>query len=195
MENTLNYFAGIVDGEGSIGISKQNKKLKDNARGYAYRPFFHITNTCLPLLQYLQKHFGGNISYLDERASCYNYTFPANKIRELLPQLIPYLLVRKEQAEIVLKFLDKVEKTNFCRLTNEDYVLYEQYFLECRRLKGIRYDYKPTRVPFGTKTCIVCGKEFLAYSFNHKYCTHYCKQESHWKRSNETQRLKRLEKK
>ena len=183
MENILNYFAGIVDGEGSIGIAKCKKSIKQNRKGYAYRAFFHITNTHLPMLEYLSKHFGGKISYLDERAMCYNYTFSANKIRDILPKLIPYLLIKKKQAEIVLEFLTRMEKTNFCMLSEEDNTFYEQCFVECKRLKEIRYDYKPIRIPFGMKKCIRCGVDFLAYSFNHKYCSKKCKAYEHLKRT------------
>ena len=183
MENILNYIAGIVDGEGSIGIAKCKRAIKQNKRGYAYRAFFHITNTHLPLLQYIKKHIGGSIAYLDERVKCYNHTFSANQIREVLPKLVPYLLVKREQAEIVLKFLDRMEKTNFCLLSDDDNNFYEQCFIECKRLKEIRYDYKPIRVPFGIKKCVRCGREFLAYSFNHKYCSKKCKAYEHLKRT------------
>ena len=183
MENILNYFAGVVDGEGTIGISKCRKGFKQNRQGYCYRAFFHITNTYLPLLQYLQKHFGGRIAYLDERAMCYNHTFSANEIRNIFPELIPYLLVKRRQAEIVLEFLNKMEKTKFCSPSDELYEFYEKCYLECKAIKQIRYDWKPERVPFGMKKCVRCQREFLAYSGGHKYCNKTCKSYAHLERT------------
>lgn len=194
MKEFLNYFAGIVDGEGTIGIAKVKRKLKDNRQGYAYRTFFHITNTHLPMLQYLQKHIGGKISYLDERAQAYNMTFSANKIRELFPDLIPYLLIKKRQAEIVLEFLAKIKETNFCSPSDEIYDFYEKCFVECKKLKQERWNYEIKRTPVGMLKCKQCNREFIAYSNSHKYCCHYCKKHARWIRSNKTQKLNRCEK-
>ena len=178
-ENILSYFAGIVDGEGSIGIAKCKGESNGYIRQYRYRPFFSITNTHLPMLQYLKKHFGGSIAYSDERTQCYNMTFSANKIREILPELIPYLLIKKKQAEIVLEFLNRMKKTVFSSISDELYDFYEKCCEECKALKIIRWDYKPIRLPYGMKKCAQCGKDFMAYSYAHKYCSRKCKSYAH----------------
>ena len=190
-ENLLGYFAGIVDGEGSIGISKSIRKLEYNKRGYVYNPFFLIANTHLPMLEYLQKHFKGKIVYLDERTLCYHLTFNGEIMKDLLPELIPYLLIKRRQAEIVLEFLKKKEEIGSRPPSDDLYKYYEWCYQECKRLKLIRYNYNIVRIPFGVLKCKQCGKDFMANSGSQRYCCKYCKQNARWIISNETQRIRK----
>ena len=190
--NILNYFAGIVDGEGTIGVSKAKR---NNKRGFAYNPFFSITNTHLPMLEYIQKHIGGRIVFLDDRTLCYSLTFNSKVMKELLPELIPLLIIKREQAEIVLKFLQKKEELNLRLPSDGDIEYFEWCYQECKRLKLVRYNYSLQRVPVGIRKCKQCSKDFLANSFSQKYCSKYCKKNARWIRSNETIRIKNIKKK
>lgn len=187
-EKLLSYFAGIVDGEGTIGICKSKR---NNKRGFAYNHFFQIANTHLPMLEYLQKHIGGRIVYVDERGLTYHLSLNATITKDILPELISNLLIKRRQAEIVFDFLKKKEELNFCLPSDDDIKYFEWCYQECKRLKLIRYNYSLQRIPIGIRKCKQCGKDFLANSFNHRYCNKDCKHHSRWIRNNETQRIKR----
>lgn len=109
----IQYLSGLVDGEGFIGIAKQIRKDRPSP---AYRTIFQIANTHKLLMDTLKQEFGGNVYIITREANdkgwkeqyvwhCYD-----TKTAELLPQLIPYLIVKKQQAILIIEFI-KNKKT------------------------------------------------------------------------------------
>ena len=101
------YIAGIIDGEGSLSISK-----KENLRGHnpSYGLHFTVTNTNKLLLDWLrQKLRAGQITKKPRSNTnwklCYQLVFATSEIQTILEVVTPYLIVRKHQAQLVLEFL------------------------------------------------------------------------------------------
>lgn len=102
------YIAGIFDGEGYVGIWESGKWSKRN-----FSPRFvitlTITNTSARMLNWIHDRVGGNIriSHLAGQykatKTCYKLAMYGGRAVELLRVMFPYLLVKKEQAEIVFK--------------------------------------------------------------------------------------------
>lgn len=97
------YIAGIFDGEGTLCISKTS--------GKNLGPAFAITTTNIGLRDFLLKRIGGS-SYTEMRhknklneKDCYSvYVKSAEKVKVLCGILLPYLKVKKRQAELMIEF-------------------------------------------------------------------------------------------
>ncbi len=92
------YLAGIVDGEGTISISKKSGKF------YAY---IRVYNNSRPLLERLQKRFGGG-SITDSReatethAASFTLEWSHDKAIKIGRSILPFLILKKKQAETIL---------------------------------------------------------------------------------------------
>lgn len=98
------YLAGLIDGEGWIGI----RKSKETPKG-RYCAAISI-GMCTDVIFDLQKEY--DIGYANKRKAikkgwkqCVCWVLPPNDCRGLLPLIIPYLRVKCKQAELVLRYL------------------------------------------------------------------------------------------
>lgn len=102
------YLAGIIDGEGSITLTKMHK-------GEHRRPCLTIPSTDLELLDYLQTLIGGVI--IDKKNYKDSYTLIIKKksnVFSILEQIYPYLRImkKKKRALWILNYYDKVTPRN-----------------------------------------------------------------------------------
>jgi LAGLIDADG-like domain len=93
------YFAGFFDGEGCIsGDKKHSLRLA-------------LVNTDKRILEYFKSRYGGNIRQFvrhDGWSACWIWELgDMRQIESILLQLLPYLIVKREQAKVAL---------NICRL-------------------------------------------------------------------------------
>ena len=79
------YIAGIIDGEGCI--------CRDRIR---------VTNTDKYLLEWLQLKLGGAIgnqkSYKENHTKCYYWNYSTVASEQLLIQVLPYLIIKRQKA-------------------------------------------------------------------------------------------------
>jgi hypothetical protein len=103
------YLAGLIDGEGWIGIVKA--KSKKCYLGTAWAPAVSIGMTHDALLGVF-KEYGLGYIYVSKRAaevnwkSIISWKLSANCCRVLLPEITPFLRFKRRQAELLMKFLD-----------------------------------------------------------------------------------------
>ncbi len=93
---SLGYFAGLVDGEGSIRFS----------RG---RPFVAVYNTELPILEWIVREVGGTIGGHDDRGrkTCYSWRIGAARdVYAVCRALLPCLIAKRADALAALAHLD-----------------------------------------------------------------------------------------
>jgi hypothetical protein len=101
------YLAGLFDGEGTVSIGAS----KNSNGTVVFQLHTKIANTDLRLMQWLIKTFGGTYSVSSSKKHKKNYrlqytwhpTGKANR-KEFLENIIPYLVIKKEQALIGLEF-------------------------------------------------------------------------------------------
>lgn len=113
MNNTIAWLAGIVDGEGTITITRQ-KREDYKKHPYSYRPEIHITNTSLLMLEEVLRIFRETISKETKIFSSSNRN-PRTVYRvriqdrksclELTKLLLPHLIAKKSQAKLLQDFL------------------------------------------------------------------------------------------
>src|ERR1019366_2308022 len=106
------YLAGILDGEGCITIGAGQKATCIN-----YNSIVVVQNTSRKLIDWLQKNFGGSV-YLSKKATektkeAYMWRVLKKKdIEILLLATLPYLVVKREQAKILLNFVRLAPEAN-----------------------------------------------------------------------------------
>ena len=113
------YLAGLIDGEGHISITRSDKpeyrtqrgKMKLHPCPVRYGLVVAVTNTDIRLMKWLKEMFGG--SYNGGKPfkghpnwkPKYQWNVCGNKEKELiLLALLPYLVLKREQAIIALEF-------------------------------------------------------------------------------------------
>lgn len=103
---TIQYLAGLVDGEGYVGIRKCSKK-NDGSLIPEYKPTLVIANTNYDLIKALKENFSGSICKKNKGLKVlwkqsYSFEFNRTEIKKILPKLIPYLIIKRKQAEMVM---------------------------------------------------------------------------------------------
>lgn len=109
----LAYIAGIIDGEGSIIISKLKPRINKGERSYKYQLYLKVTNTDRRLIEYLSEKTLTNIindrRYTNKNPNSRN-TFsihwPVEITLYLLDKVYPYLVIKKEQVDLAKSFRD-----------------------------------------------------------------------------------------
>ena len=101
----ISYLAGIIDGEGSIYI--QSRKRSD---AIDYFPRFQIANTDKKLMDWIHSKFGGNLFQKNRTRHNpkwrlqYEWFTTRKLMDQLLELIIPYLICKKEHAQVMLEF-------------------------------------------------------------------------------------------
>ena len=109
----IGWLAGIIDGEGTIGITRSNAK----AYKHPYlKPTFHISNTNTKILDkaemiirkihpFTKVHITVTNRNVERQKTGYRLSVDSQKdMIKILPVIIPYLIAKKEQATLLLDF-------------------------------------------------------------------------------------------
>lgn len=114
----LSYMAGIIDGEGCFCIQRPGGKT------HTLRMF--VMNTSKQLIDYLYKTYGGfQYSRKKENSTWkirHEWFVDRYVIDELIPLLLPYLIVKKEHAQIAIEFRKTFPKVRGYRNIPKDLV-------------------------------------------------------------------------
>jgi hypothetical protein len=104
----LAFLAGLADGDGAISISIIKRK-DGNWIGHSFEPYVSLGMTSRKLCKWAQKHFGGNLYGYDQpegHQKMWHWKLYGNKaIEKLLIALLPYLLIKREAAEVVMEYM------------------------------------------------------------------------------------------
>lgn len=105
------YLAGIIDGEGSISISRSGKNRGCNASRLML--VLTITSTSKNLLEYCKAVTeGGQITMkrkvTSNHRACYEWRIRNHNAGRILFLIIPYLLLKKDQALLAIKFVETI---------------------------------------------------------------------------------------
>ena len=135
---TLAYLAGFIDGEGYIGIRKGKRKGCVNL---VYWCEMRAVNTRIAPLELLRATFDGMIYLRRGRKhnwkDQWHWVAPLSTIQTILTALLPYLIIKKEDAELLLRFYRDRTLTQDRSLPTppEEVALREAFYQESRRLK------------------------------------------------------------
>ena len=105
----LANIAGTLDGEGSFGVDY-------NPRMNSYLPRVQVHMTAEQPLRRLIGLFGGSMQAVkmahNGRKQPYHYTASGKNARALIEQTIPYLVEKREQAQILLDLQANIDEWN-----------------------------------------------------------------------------------
>jgi hypothetical protein len=127
---TPQYLAGLIDGEGYLGLlPSKNKGLKNPS----YEPVVKIGMTgheVLPIFNQLIEQYGGHIDKkrVLTKGSRQAFTYilkSRKKVSALLADIEPFMVVKKKQVELL---------SQFCSLPNT-HTLYKSYDPKVLELK------------------------------------------------------------
>jgi hypothetical protein len=107
----LAYMAGLVDGEGCFFMAKLPKKKGDGYVSEHYRGLLKIDNTDIRLLDWIDSVFSGTASARCRSTSSrkferevFTWTATGDRLLDLCEQILPYLVIKKEQCLLMIKF-------------------------------------------------------------------------------------------
>lgn len=103
MTMSLEYLAGLFDGEGYCGIERRKPKTY---KRYGYQLRCAITMTDPRPLEILHDRFGGSFMKLTRKRGkdCWQWAVSSNIAYEFLKEIGPLLLVKSEVYQIGIKF-------------------------------------------------------------------------------------------
>jgi len=141
MKNNLIYLSGILDGEGWFSI--QRTRRTTNELNVSYMPVIGVANTNIKLMNWLVEKFGGKIITLKYNPKGfgikqrYEWRLNSTETRKLMPQVIPFLLLKKEQAKLLLK-IGNLHSTNFRGRGVPEKIKFkrEELYLKLRKLNN-----------------------------------------------------------
>jgi hypothetical protein len=135
----LAYVAGIVDGEGHIGIEKMRSPRYK--KGFQFELVTKVVNTSERLIQWLKMQFAGSIMWRKgskaNHKDSWVWTVEANRAANFLQLILPYLRLKQPQAKIGIEFQAKVKRAIKNRrrgLTDEEFALQEAKYILLKNL-------------------------------------------------------------
>ena len=116
----LAYFAGIFDGEGCIIIRK--------VKGY-HNVMVAVANTNEWLCRQFYFSFGGGVrlrsKQIQNRQPIWAWQAYSSDAKNTLVLLLPYLKLKKPQAEIAIRFANRMQKKKGGRVTDGELAVRE----------------------------------------------------------------------
>lgn len=108
-------LAAFIDGEGSVQINPYSNRAKGSI--FQARVLITNTNPILPL--WLTETFGGNVVTRDHKNPkwkvAYIWSCTAGRASWILHNCMPWFLLKKAQAELLLEMQDRIDKTTHGR--------------------------------------------------------------------------------
>jgi len=122
------WLACIIDTEGCLGIWK--KKQPRSIIGYRYIPSFTIPNNSRDLVLMTKEIC--NRGSIHQNNSLWIYQLDSEGLRNTLPEVLPFLIVKRRQAELLLEALgimkdNKKHNGNAVHFGNHELKLRENY--------------------------------------------------------------------
>jgi predicted transcriptional regulator len=111
MNITEEYLAGLLDGEGYFGLMKRGGTNHGYQRK-SYQPAIKMafTDKDAEILYFLKDKYGGYINKSKAKGNKKSSTQWEIKgkihLKNFLPSIIPYLILKKKQAELLLEFCE-----------------------------------------------------------------------------------------
>jgi len=106
------WAAGFFDGEGCIVIRKKLKRKADPEHPHNHFLFVHVSNTQRAPLDEFVALWGGGIVINHRRSEansrpCWRWQSSTRQAAAALRDMLPYLVVKREEAEVALAFQER----------------------------------------------------------------------------------------
>ena len=131
------YIAGMMDADGCVGISKN--KSRSNLYEFDFTKRAMITNCDYNLITWLHDVVGAGTAYQYKKSGSDNwrivhrYQITGKKCRAFLKQILPYMIIKKDRAQLVMSLPVRGNNGQSGR-TLKDYGLQDILFNEVKAL-------------------------------------------------------------
>lgn len=110
----LAYVAGFFDGEGCVSILKYRQK---NRHSPSYRLHAHIVQKSLSPLDII--HSGIGVGNIFKMTGGFQLQITGIESRDFLEKILPYLILKKEQAILGIEYYDTTKRDDRCDALNK----------------------------------------------------------------------------
>lgn len=133
----LAYAAGIIDGEGCIYLSVNWVRPNGKIRYRHLSPRLEVACASLCLIEWLLRKFGGNFGAgkRPNRKPYYKWSLASNEAETFLRAVYPYLVIKRDQADVLFRFRSTMTKGGGRRLSDNVIALREDCYRELQRIK------------------------------------------------------------
>lgn len=137
------WSAGIVDGEGWISVFKNRVVRKDGTSNYRLQ--VGVSNTDPRMCRKLQSLYGGSMSAeknskkYGRAKPYYSWHLHGAQCKGFLDAVLPYLLVKRDQAEVALCYIDTIGKRGWGKVsqtTDDTLAVRSEMYASLRALKA-----------------------------------------------------------
>lgn len=144
------YSAGFFDGEGYVAIRKQAPRPRKTERGFhiEYGLALRASNINADVIHLLHERWGGEFTSIPSRRpeerDLYRWTVYTRKAVAFMRAIYPYVVVKKPQIDLALRFNDHVQECAAVRYQAgvkgtvpyppEVHQIREEFFREMKRL-------------------------------------------------------------
>lgn len=147
----LAYMAGIIDGEGTISLHVHGSMGGTSMRVGRVTLFVSVPNTSMALMRWIADRWPASISRLlrsekePNKKMAYRWALNANNALHFLDEVYPYLLIKRPQAKLAIRFQRYLQYKGKIRGERQTR-LQQEFALAVKRLnhRGLRPFAEPT---------------------------------------------------
>lgn len=128
------YFAGLMDTDGSFSLKRENRK-SGGSISPVYTPCILLTQYDSRAIYHVSNNFiGSNLMVIKAKDTksgfCYRFSITSKKSAiEFLKRVIPFLIIKKERAQVLLDYCLNVKRLNDrSSTTQEEIKLRDEYY-------------------------------------------------------------------
>ena len=180
------YLAGLIDGEGHVGIT--TSRVRPGGLWRSHYLIVTLSNTHIPTMAWVKSFWQGTLvirQQPQQRTPIGNLRWSSAQATAVLKDIRRYSRIKAAQIELALQFSkiieDRHRSTKY--ISEEEWNLREELRLAIRQLN--RPDPSLKAIPYPAdryrKTCPQCGAEFSSNGTTKKYCVKSC----YWKATNQ----------
>jgi len=105
-QEKMAYMAGIIDGEGYIGILACGPQKGENVTNFKVR--LCITSTSVELMDWLTENFGGNyytkVPKSQKHKVGYTWQLNCSQAGRVIESVRPYLIIKRKNADLLVAY-------------------------------------------------------------------------------------------
>lgn len=103
------YIAGFMDGEGSISLGKDYPRVNGHKTKIQYNLVVSMCNTNKEIVEWFKQELGGSITIRKwtkgkNHKQAYQWNLKSNQAIDFLKEILSYLKIKKQQAELAIEF-------------------------------------------------------------------------------------------
>lgn len=132
------YVAGLFDGEGWFELNRASGKKWRMKREYAFFSRAGLQMREAAIIYSLQETFGGKV-YIStpkskKHSTTYRWCIFGNDCVEFANKIKPFLLAKREQADLMIKFQTEKNSNGNKPTPDERYILYQECYDKMKSL-------------------------------------------------------------